>query len=93
MPIRIKLLRWHRNKLEENIRMEFKETIVHVRCWIDSTQDRNYWRAFVNTTLNLRVPQATEPLITSLKDSAIRYYVTRHKLICLRVRKENYWMN
>ena len=27
---------------------------------VDSAQDRNYWRALVNATLKLRVPQAME---------------------------------
>ena len=24
--------------------------------WVDSPQDRNYWRALVNVALNLRIP-------------------------------------
>ena len=24
--------------------------------WVDSAQDRNYWRALMNAALNLRVP-------------------------------------
>ena len=39
---------------EDNIRMDFKE--IGTRNWVDSAQDREYWRALVNTVLNLRVP-------------------------------------
>ena len=28
---------------------------ISTRDWIDSAQERNYWRALVNATLNLRV--------------------------------------
>ena len=38
------------------IRMDFKEIGINSRNWVDSTQDRNYWRALVNAALNLRVP-------------------------------------
>ena len=40
---------------EKNIRMDFKEIRVRTKNWIDSAQNKNYWRAFVNTDLNFRV--------------------------------------
>ena len=41
--------------LDERIdRMDLKETGLSETSWIDSAQDRNYWRALVNATLNLR---------------------------------------
>ena len=29
---------------------------VNTRNWVDSAQDRDYWRALVNVALNLQVP-------------------------------------
>jgi hypothetical protein len=40
--------------------MDLKEITINTRNWVDSTQDRDYWRALVNATLNLRIPQAME---------------------------------
>ena len=31
-----------------------------MRNWVDSAQDRDYWRGSVNAALNLWVPQAME---------------------------------
>ena len=45
-----------RGRSEENIRMDLKEISINTRNWVDSAQDRDYWRALVNATLNLRVP-------------------------------------
>ena len=45
-----------RRRWEDNIRMDLKEMGINTRNWVDWAQDRCYWRAFVNTTLNLRVP-------------------------------------
>jgi len=41
---------------EDNIRMELDEICINVGNWVDSAQDRDYWRALVNAALNLRVP-------------------------------------
>ena len=43
-------------RLEDNIRMDSKEIFINTRNWVDSAQDRDYWRVLVNAALNLRVP-------------------------------------
>ena len=40
----------------DNIRMELEEIGINAGNWVDSAQDRDYWRALVNAALNLRVP-------------------------------------
>ena len=42
-----------RRRWEENIRMDLKEIGIVTKNWIDSAQDRNYWRALVNAALTL----------------------------------------
>ena len=37
-----------------------KKRGINTRNWVDSAQDRGYWGALVNASLNLRVPQAME---------------------------------
>ena len=38
-----------RRRWEDSIRMDLKEMGVNSRNWVDSAQDRDYWRALVNT--------------------------------------------
>ena len=45
-----------RRRWEDNIRMDLEEIEINAGNWVDSVQDRNYWRALVNAALNLRVP-------------------------------------
>ena len=49
-----------RRRWDDNIRKDNKEIGINSRNWVDSTQDRDYWRAFLNPALNLRVPLAME---------------------------------
>ena len=45
---------------EDNIRMNLKEIGVNMRNWVDSTEDRDNWRAHVHAVLKLWVPLVLE---------------------------------
>ena len=45
---------------EDSIRMDLKEVGISTKNWVDSTQDRDYWRDLGNVALNLQVPEAME---------------------------------
>ena len=59
--IKSRILRWAghvgrpRRRWEDNIRMDLEEIGINAGNWVDSAQDRNYWRGLVNVALNLRV--------------------------------------
>ena len=44
-----------RRRLEDNIKMDLRE-VGGVGDWMELAQDRDRWRALVNTVMNLRVP-------------------------------------
>jgi hypothetical protein len=45
-----------RPRWEDNIKMDLKEIYIDGAKWIRLAQDRVWWRAFVSTVMNLRVP-------------------------------------
>jgi hypothetical protein len=45
-----------RRRWVDNIKMYLRETGWDVMDWIDLAQDRDQWRALVNTVMNHRVP-------------------------------------
>jgi hypothetical protein len=51
-----RLLGRHRRRWEDNIRINLRETGFGDVDWIHLAQDRDRWRALVNTLMNLRVP-------------------------------------
>jgi hypothetical protein len=50
-PLGRQMCRW-----VDNIKMDFIEIGSGGMDWIDMAQDRDHWRALVNTVMNLRVP-------------------------------------
>jgi hypothetical protein len=46
-----------RRRWVDNIKMDLREIGCDGVNWIDMAQDRDQWRALVNTVLNLRVPK------------------------------------
>ena len=45
-----------RRRWEDNVRMDLKEIGINSRSWVNSSQDKDFEKPFVNVTLNLRVP-------------------------------------
>jgi hypothetical protein len=45
-----------RRRWVDNIKMDLREKGWYDMDWIDLAQDRDQWRALVNTVMNLRVP-------------------------------------
>jgi hypothetical protein len=46
----------HRRSWEDNIMTDFREIECGDMDWIDLAQDRDQWKALVNTVMSLRVP-------------------------------------
>ena len=44
-----------RRKWEDIIRTGFKEMAINTTNWVDSAQDRDYWRDLVNAVVNLLI--------------------------------------
>jgi hypothetical protein len=51
IPVRRPTRRW-----EDNIKMDLRELGWHGMGWIDPAEDRDLWRALVNTVMNPRAP-------------------------------------
>jgi hypothetical protein len=45
-----------RHRWADNIKIDLREIVWDGMDWIDLAQDRDQWRALVNTVMNLRVP-------------------------------------
>jgi hypothetical protein len=54
-----------RHKWEDNIKLDLENIGWDVMGWIALAQDRDQWRAVVNTVMNLRVPQNVGKFLSS----------------------------
>jgi hypothetical protein len=54
-----------RRRWVDNIKMDLREVGWDGMGWIDLAQDRDQWRALVNTIMNLRVPQDAGKFLSS----------------------------
>jgi hypothetical protein len=59
-----------RRRWKDNIRMDLAEVGWGDVDWIGMAQDRNRWRALVNSVLNLRDKWNAEKLLNGLSSSA-----------------------
>ena len=50
-----RLLGRPKHRWGNNIRMDIEEIGINAGNWVDSAQDRDYWRGLVKLTLNFRV--------------------------------------
>ena len=46
----------HRRRWEDDTRMDFEDIGINARNWVDSAQERDFWRAPVYAAFNLWVP-------------------------------------
>jgi hypothetical protein len=46
-----------RHRWEDNIKMDLQEVGGSCGDWMELAQDRDRWRALVNTVMNIRVPR------------------------------------
>ena len=49
-----------RHRWEDNIKMDLQEVGGGCGDWMELAQDKDMWRALVNTVMNLRVPKMRE---------------------------------
>jgi hypothetical protein len=54
-----------RRRWVHNIKMDLTEIGWDGMDWIDLAQNRDQWRALVNTIMNLRVPKNAEKFLSS----------------------------
>jgi hypothetical protein len=69
-----------RRRLVYNIKMDLEEVGCGDVDWIGLAQDRNRWKALVNSILNLRVPRNAGKLSSGLTSSGLSSSAQLHRV-------------
>jgi hypothetical protein len=64
----------------DNIKMDLREISWDGMDWTDLDQNRNQWRALVNTVMNLRVPYNTGKFLSSCTVGGFSRRVKLHEV-------------
>jgi hypothetical protein len=64
----------------DNIRMDLGEVGWGDVDWIGLTQDRDKWRALINSVLNLQVPQNAGNLLTGYTTNCLSSSAQLHRV-------------
>jgi hypothetical protein len=70
-----------RRRWVDNIKMELREIGWDGMDWIDLAQDRDHWRALVNTVMNLRVPWNAGEFLSSCTSGSFSRRVQLHEWV------------
>jgi hypothetical protein len=73
-------LRRPRHRSVDNIKMNLRELGWGYIDWIDLAQDRDKWKALVNTVMNFRVPQNFGKLLSSCTTGVFPRRVQLHEV-------------
>jgi hypothetical protein len=69
-----------RRRWEDNIKMDLRKIGWGGIDWIDLTQNRDRWRALVNTVMNLRVPYDVGKFLSSSTTGGFSTRVQLHRV-------------
>jgi hypothetical protein len=72
-----------RNRLVDNIKMDLRQIGWDGMDWIDLAQDRDQWRALVNTVMNHQVPQNVGKFLSSCTTGSFSRKAQLHEVIYL----------
>jgi hypothetical protein len=68
-----------RRRWVDNIEMDLRDIVWGGIDWIDVAQDRDQWRALVNTVMNLRLPQNFGKFLSSCETGDFLRWAQLHE--------------
>jgi hypothetical protein len=77
-----------RRRWVDNIKMDLSEIVCVGMDWIDIAQDRDQWRALVNTVMNLRIPENTGKCLSSCTSGGFSRWAQLHEVCQMKTGME-----